>query len=246
MLKLIPVFLFLTVCVAPGNTFAGSNDYNSLAPVTRQADDLHHLSVPELKAPAFSRGGGGDIYVYFTDAIMLGGGSLKATGPNSFSNGGFLYGGELGVDIMFPARSDRSDHMLTIYVAGQVLATDKLNIQVAGLPVYYTYLTYGGDHGAGFYFQAGADIDYLVSAKDKDGNNMLAHCNRLLVDPAVSIGIHFPYVLMRRRQEVEGGRMFIGPFYSYTVSNMSKDDGVVMHGYKLGLRICYMLMHGAE
>ena len=244
MFKLLPVFLFLTVYSAKAINFTSLADANNSLVATEKADDLRHLSVPKLNSAGYHRRGGGGAYVYFSYGIILGGGSLKATGPNKFSSSGFLYGGDLGVDIMFPARSDRSDNMLTIYVTGLNQETDKMNVQLAGVPIYYTYLRYGGDHGAGFYFQAGADIDYLYGAKDKDGNDLTAHFNRLLIDPTVSIGVHFPYVLMRRRQAVGAGRIFVGPFYSYTISNMSKDDGVDMHGHKIGIKFCYMLMHG--
>jgi hypothetical protein len=245
MFKLLPVFLFLTLCSAKAINFTSPADANNSLVATEKADDLRHLSVPKftgLRMPAYRRGGS-QTNVYFFYSVDLGYSSVTATGPTHFTKGGFMYGGEFGAKIFMASRNDGHAGMIGISVSLTNADANKLKFGLIGVPVTYTFIKYSrNEDGLGVFAQGGGIVNFVHDVHDNNDNDVTKHFNGTIIEPYVSLGFHAPFEIRRRRDggRVGGGRVFFGPFFSYAFANMSKDPGENITGYKLGIKYAYV------
>lgn len=210
------------------------------------AESLQSATSPSIKnlvLPRYgSSGDGRDVYFYIE--VTLGYASMKATGPVAFNKGGLAASGELGIKINVPARRSNAQNLLSIGVGGFNTDIRMYDFRSFIFPVTYSHMGFinGGDN-LGFYAQIGIVPNYVYHVTNQDRADVIKHFNSFFVEPMVSAGFHCRFILLERWTRNMGeGRLFVGPYFSYGIGNLSKAAGeTITPGYKIGLRWAYLL-----
>ena len=182
--------------------------------------------------------------VHFFYDIDLGYARMSATGPMAFNQGDFLYGGNIGIKFNVNAKNASTANHVTIAIGGYQANVKSFHTSTLRGLISYTHFGYTRNSDvSGFYWQLGISPTYLYTVTDNKAQDYTTHANRLFFEPMVSFGIHTLFTLVNRysRNEVGGGRVFIGPFLAYGVGNLSRDAGETVNpGYKIGVKWSYV------
>ncbi len=226
--KLIPVLIFI-------------NSYSLFAKEPVDALTINYAPRQSaFAAPRYGGGEGGNVHFYYD--ITLGYAQMKGSGPAKFKYGGFVYSGELGAKFKIRARRDYAENLLGVGLGGIRSNVSKLVFGLVVVPITYTHMGFvNGAGSGGFYAQIGILPTYVYSVQNNDGVKITSHFTNFYAEPTVSMGIHMRFTLWRNGSEVGRGRVFVGPYFSYGIGNLSKDNGeTVTPGYKIGFRWSYL------
>jgi hypothetical protein len=186
----------------------------------------------------------GESNVHFFYDIDLGYASMSATGPYAFHQGAFAYGGDMGIKFNVNSRNIATANHVAIAVGGYVANFDNFHSSSLRAHISYTHFgCLGGSDVSGLYWQVGILPTYLYTITDKSSTDYSLHVNRLFFEPMVSFGFHTRFSLVSRHSgdELASGRVFVGPFLSYGIGNLSKDSGETINpGYKIGVKWSYV------
>ena len=182
--------------------------------------------------------------VHFFYDIDLGYAAMSATGPVAFHQGAFMYGGDLGVRFNVNSKNIATANHVGIAIGGYQANLTNFHASTLRGHISYTHFgCLGGSDVSGLYWQVGVLPTYLYTVTDKNSNDYSSHANRVFIEPMVSFGFHTRFVMVNRRtrNEIGGGRVFVGPFLTYGFGNLSKDAGETINpGYKIGMKWSYV------
>ena len=194
-------------------------------------------------APRSSRGSDERSVHFFYD-LDLGYAAMSGTGPVAFHQGAFMYGGDIGLRFNVNSRNIATANHVAIAVGGYQANIQDFHSSTLRAHISYThFVCIGGSDVAGLYWQIGILPTYLYTVTDKNSNDYSNHANRLFFEPMLSFGFHTRFIIVSRHtgNELGGGRLFIGPFLSYGIGNLSKDAGETINpGYKIGMKWSYV------
>ncbi len=198
---------------------------------------------PTVFAPRSSRSID-ETSVHFFYDIDLGYSGMSATGPYAFHQGAFLYGGDIGIRFNVNSKNAATANHVSIAVGGYQANQKSFHSSTLRAQISYTHFgCLSGSDVSGLYWQIGILPTYLYTVTDKNSNDYSNHANRLFFEPMVSFGFHTLFTMVSRhtRNELGGGRVFVGPFLSYGIGNLSKDAGETINpGYKIGVKWSYV------
>jgi hypothetical protein len=233
MMKLLPVFLFLTVYTAQARDLSLADGSTT--------DNLYHLTTPKLPS---SRGYGGGVRVLSAFAIEGGYGAVNAKGStpaDTYNKGGFLYVVSLGAKIYLAPKTDVAQNVISVMASYSNWAFNKLSLNYIGLPVNYTHMHFGRG-GAGTYWQLGVTPNYNYLIKDGSDNKITSKFTTVVFEPMIGLGLHGPFLIIDRRGAATGrGRVFAGLWASYLANNIANYPGETMKGFKIGIKYDYVI-----
>ena len=256
--KYFTMYKFLTIPLLLVSLSAGAK---GLADTVDLPSPVAKATLSMMPRYGGNRGGGG-VHFYYGIELGYAAATTKTaatalTAATSSKGGGFMYNGDIGIKIVLPGRNDNRAGYLSISLCGMVSdintkykdasgnsQTDRRTLSVLSLPLSYTSMGFGsGGEGAGFYWQVGLNPDYMFTVKDGD-NKITDHYNKFYFEPFAGFGVSIPFVMRNRatHSDVGGGRVLVGPYFSYDATNMAKDSGVNMNGYTIGLRWTYVFI----
>jgi len=231
--RILPILLLVA-----GSAFAKDKEL-----VTNETGSAPSLSSSALIAPRYS--GGGSVFHLFTNYEI---GYSHGTNVDTMtrSGGGIMMKAEIGFKVGIGGRSESRVGLLSLSAAisemDLQMGPKDLTFTIWSLPVSYTSMGYGmnNSRGRGFFWQVGANINYVGSVKDHN-KKVKDHYASVFAEPFFSFGVSKPFRLMRNRSEIGGMRTLFGPFVSFIPGNLSKDKGTTLHAYTIGLKYTLIL-----
>jgi hypothetical protein len=240
--KILPILAFV-VCNQLSAKEIPSLSEAFLRPESTGVQQPLSLSRPGL-APKSYDGNGRRTNFYWGVDLGYDHGKIKTDSVKTGS-GGFTPRLEIGAKIeLGNGGSDRTKTLsLSVSLSEVSMEVEKkrLAFTTVSLPVSYSIYGYSIGGEAGFYLQMGTYISYVQNVTYND-RKYTAGYNSFFAEPFVSVGLHQAFRLMRWQEEVGGGRVFYGPFFSYSPMNMAKAPGVNLHFYSVGFRWAYLFM----
>ena len=242
--KCLPVFLLLAgYCAKAKDNLKLSDNAEQLTIVSQTMAAMNPV-MPGATATSALYGRRSEHSVHFFYSIELGYGSgTAATDSTKVKKGGFAFRGDLGAKIELK-NADTRTSFLSFSLGGGATNMLNANFNVVTLPISYSSLSFGRQENAkAFYWQIGVNLDYLYSVKANDVT-ITSHFNKEIIEPMASFGLNVPFRIINRRsrETVGGGRVSVGPYFSYVVNNMSADPGITVHAYKIGFKWSYIFM----
>jgi len=250
---LIPIFIFIASYSVSAKGEGNLTDTAGLFAYSAPAKYALSTWKPEaVTAPTmgyYGRGGGVSVHFLYGLALGYAGSTLSSPGNTLKGGGGFLFDIDLGIGIEFPSRNQDKSGLLSITGYYALFGTsitskdaqgntqkDKRQITAVGAPISYTHIR--GGEGTGLYWEVGANLTTITDA-DNEGTSYTKQYSSFYVAPFISGGLAVPFEIVKRgsHAKVGEGKALVGPFVSYSATNMMQLTGVTMHGYSIG--ICY-------
>jgi hypothetical protein len=256
--KYLPIALLLAMNTATANTtLPVTNEATTEASASIAGSESNYTYSPALAAsllPSRYSGGSGVFARPFYD-IDLGYAGASGKVPGLTFGGSFMFAASIGAKIFIPSSAGSSANVISISVGGTEysvkekykdgngdMRTDGLQFGVAQLPLSFMHINYGRyEGGVGYFWTLGVNVDYISSVKNGD-RPVTNQFNTVYFEPMISAGFTTRFVLrnVRTHRDVGSGRLTAGPFFTYIASNLAKDAGYTLNGYRTGIRWTYI------
>jgi len=176
---------------------------------------------------------------------------VKISQPGITGGGAIGFGGELGMSILLP--TGNSNALNVLYIGGYGYSSNlkekttdpsgnKKNVtgNMGGFGIPISFSRIGNAEGSGLYWEAGANISHIFRV-DYNSVDVTKNYNSIFIEPFIGAGlsIAFEEISRHSRNVVAQGKLLIGPYFSYVVTNMSSVSGVTVNGYAFGLMVRY-------